>query len=266
MNYRTIVLAISSLTTVFAVTGCNPDDTEPTDQTDDSDSEGNHDDVPFGGDWVDAYNGTHSISNDDWAMGDSLFTFLEVDATEGVIIAENDAGNEYNPGLFTRFDWVVVDDQPWFCQTAYDAADADAARDTAAADASDPANGGCNTFAWSRLYVPLDIRGDWTDNFGGTHSVREWTWNMGETGTFHVSAYSNDDRVIIAQNDAANQYNADLWSRFDWTEQEGLVYFCQTAYAAATKAEAEATEAADPTDPATTGCGGFSWSSLTEAQ
>ena len=87
---------------------------------------------------------------------------------------------------------------------------------------------------------------------------------FGSPSAFHYSQFSNTDQFIIAQNDDANDYNAGKWSRFDWTWTGGdtQLWFCQTAYAAESEADALGTTAADDSDPANTGCGGFAWSQL----
>ena len=61
--------------------------------------------------------------------------------------------------------------------------------------------------------------------------------------------------------DAANAYNPDLWSHFQWVYADDALYYCQSAYDAA-DAETAAQTTADSDDLAT-GCGGFSWSTLT---
>ena len=112
----------------------------------------------------------------------------------------------------------------------------------------------------------IEIAGTYTDNFGGGHVIDDTSWTQTGFGTsvFHISQYDNDSNFAIAQNDAANEYNPSLFSRFDWTtDSSGQLWFCQTAYDAATAADALATAAADTTDPATAGCGGFSWTMLT---
>ncbi len=111
--------------------------------------------------------------------------------------------------------------------------------------------------------APLEIEGKYTDGWGGTHEVTSQTWTMDGTGVFQIAEYDNDGNWLVAQNDAANAYNPGLWSRMDWTVHESTLYFCQTAYAAASQQAAKDTPAADATDPATTGCGGFAWSTLT---
>ena len=231
MTHRTIILlaGLAGLTTA-----CGGDDdtlsSDPTDPTrefdvglpDDEDTDWPidrtedppMDAVPFAGDWVDGWDSAHEVSDTDWTMGDSLFAFVEVDADERHIIAENDGDNPYFPGKYSRFDWTVVDEVTWFCQTAFDADDADAARAVTSADDSDPSTGGCGGFAWSRLYAPLPIRGSWTDNWGGGHVVREWAWSSGDS-RFDISAYDVDGGWIVAQNASDNAWNPDLWSRFE---------------------------------------------------
>ncbi len=111
----------------------------------------------------------------------------------------------------------------------------------------------------------LAIAGSYTDNWGGTHEITDGSWVQGSS-TYHITQFDNDAMFAIAHNDSGNEYNPDLFSRFDWaTDGSGQLWYCQTAYAAADEAEALATAAADPTDPATTGCGGFSWTQLISA-
>jgi hypothetical protein len=84
-------------------------------------------------------------------MGASVFRIVQVDNPHSFLIAQNDSGNKYNPGAWSRFDWTYDDsDVLWYCQTAYAAESQEAAQQTAAADASNLA-AGCSGFAWSRL-------------------------------------------------------------------------------------------------------------------
>ncbi|HNC98117.1 MAG TPA: hypothetical protein PKW90_18440, partial [Myxococcota bacterium] len=175
------------------------------------------------------------------------------------LVAQNDAINTYFPGLWSRFDWTMSGSTLYYCQIAYDAADAATA---AAASGADPSNlsSGCNGFGWSRLRPQLEIRGNWVDDWGGSHSISEDLWDMSGS-SFHISSYDNFNHYAIAQNDAANAWYPEFWSRFDWTWNGSSYYYCQTAYNAATEADALATPAANSAD-LSTGCGGFSWSKL----
>ena len=114
----------------------------------------------------------------------------------------------------------------------------------------------------------LSIGGVWTDGWAN-HSVDNEGWVMdaidgSSTSFFHISQYDNDFGVVIAQNDSANAWNADLWSRFDWTfDGTGALWYCQSAYDAADETVALDTPAATSDDPAAGGCDGFAWSALT---
>lgn len=261
----------------LALTACPPPiDSEPssssTDSTPGSESGSSEtapteslpdDAMPLAGGWVDNWEGTHLIDNDEWAMGESVFHLSVVDASEGWAVAQNSEDNDWSPGLWSRFDWVEASHNGWwFCQTSFDSPTEDDAIDTPPADPTDPATSGCGGFGWSRLYVPLPIRGSYVDGWEGSHDIREWTWTMGDS-VFHVVDYNVDERWIIAQNDEDNDWNPELWSRFDWAEHDEAIWFCQTAFDAATEQAARDTPPADDTDPESSGCGGFSWSSLT---
>ena len=68
----------------------------------------------------------------------------------------------------------------------------------------------------------------------------------------------------MAQNGPDNSYNPSLWSRFDWTyDDTGALYYCQSAYNAATQAEAAAASEPDASAPGLGGCGSFLWTALT---
>ena len=108
--------------------------------------------------------------------------------------------------------------------------------------------------------LPLEIAGSYVDDWGIQHEVTDATWTMDES-VFHVSSYSNDEEFLVAQNDADNQWNPDMWSRFDWTWDGQDLYFCQIVYDAITEQEAAGNTGADRADLAA-GCSGFGWSRL----
>ena len=113
----------------------------------------------------------------------------------------------------------------------------------------------------------LAIIGDYVDNFGGVHRVSQTVWISGwspAAPTYAITQFDNDAQFLIAQNGADNTFSPDLYSRFDWAEADGKLYFCQSAFDAATEAAALAASA-DASDLAA-GCGGFGWSELIEGQ
>ena len=111
----------------------------------------------------------------------------------------------------------------------------------------------------------IAIAGSYTDGWGGDHEITNTSWaQYGGTTNFAIVSYDNDEQMAIAQNDSANAYNPDLWSRFDWhTDGDGNLWYCQGTYDAATQADAESAAAPDTSDPANSGCGTFSWTQLT---
>jgi hypothetical protein len=148
----------------------------------------------------------------------------------------------------------------YYCQAAYDAANESDAM-AAAADATDLA-AGCGGFGWSILRGSLAISGDYDDNWGGSHSINAFSWTSGSS-SYDISQYDNDAGWIVAQNGSTNSWNAGLWSKFEWTmDSNQVLYYCQSAYDAASETVAMAA-AADAND-LTGGCGGFGWSILSE--
>jgi hypothetical protein len=212
--------------------------------------------------WNDSYGFAHEIDHQTWRQDFGAWHIARWDVASGAIFARNDASNTYFPNRWSRFDTTVQAGQVWYCQTAYAEPTLADAVATPAADATDLASG-CAGFAWSQL-VPSapDIEGVWSDAYGTSHTIDAFVWDQGWT-SFAVERYSNLDQVFIAQNAPNAPFFPGLWSRFDWTEVAGDVWYCQTAYDAASAWEARQTPAADATDPANTGCGGFAWTQLT---
>jgi hypothetical protein len=114
----------------------------------------------------------------------------------------------------------------------------------------------------------LEIAGTWLEEFspgrGVDHVIDETAWEqLSEFGdaVFHVGAYDNAARFVVAQGDAANAFYPELWSRFDWTWDGDALYYCTAVFDAPTLEDALAAPATDPADLAM-GCGGFPWSAL----
>jgi hypothetical protein len=75
--------------------------------------------------------------------------------------------------------------------------------------------------------------------------------------------FDSENDYIIAQNDSANGYNPDKWSRFDYLFDTLKLYICQIVYDKDTMQEAIDSTAANRADLAA-GCNGFGWTELTE--
>lgn len=109
----------------------------------------------------------------------------------------------------------------------------------------------------------IAIAGEWVDDFGGSHSITDETWTQTygpDSFGYTFASYDNDGGVVIASSD-----DDGTWSRFDWTFVDQTLWYCQTGFALPTQQDAEQTPAADPSDPGSGGCGGFSWSRLSPA-
>ena len=225
------------------------------------------------GAYTDDFDGRHAIGTT-WSMeagGDTLrFAFLQVDDAGRWGVAQNDPANAFSPSLFSRFDWTTADDDAlFFCQTAFDAESAAAAAAIPAADASDPAAGGCADFPWSRLRpVGPGIEGSWRDDYGTDHAVGAESWTQSgdpAASTFRFVQVDPDAGWVVARNGAANAFSPGLWSRFDWARAGDDLWFCQTRYDAPTRADAARAPPADASDPSTGGCSDFPWSHLAPA-
>jgi hypothetical protein len=116
--------------------------------------------------------------------------------------------------------------------------------------------------AGGALASGLAIEGSYMGEFMDHYTVTSSTWSSGGS-VYHIAAFDNAEHWIVARNDQANLYNPCAWSRFDWTEADGALYYCTTAFNAVSEEAARATPAADASDPATQGCSGFAWSKLT---
>jgi hypothetical protein len=215
--------------------------------------------------WDDAWGGEHVIDPFTWWNGASSYAIARIDDANSWLVAQNAATNDWNPGLWSRFDWTWdAEGAAYYCQTAYAAESEDAAVATPAADAGDLA-AGCGGFSWTEIRPMLSIGGVWTDAWGGSHFIDAFAWRY-EFTVYSVTEANDAEGWLVAQNAATNEWNPGLWSRFDWTwDGDGLLWYCQTAYAAESEEAARATPAADPADPGTTGCGGFSWTSMSPA-
>lgn len=106
---------------------------------------------------------------------------------------------------------------------------------------------------------PPEIVGVWESNFGEIEDISEESW-----GDTTLVAWDNAENWAVRQNAADAEYFPSTFSKVVWTEpgDDGF-YYCTVAFGLDTAAAAEnSTNVADTTDPATSGCGDFSWTKL----
>ena len=238
-------------------TGDINEDTGDTDEVEEED-------LAIIGEYDDSWGGIQIIDEDLWSSGDFSFEISQYNNEEHVVIAQNAADNEWNPSLWSKFQWTYDPQQNLFyCQVSFDAADE---ADAISTPPADPTNieSGCNLFGWTMLRSPLSISGIYVDNWGSNHDINSFRWILGYEGSdpsiFQIIEIHEDEEWLVAQNGFNNEWNPELWSKFEWTESEGALYYCQSAYDAGSL-ETAAAATADRSDLAT-GCGENAWSEL----
>ena len=274
-----------------------PGDDDATPPPGDDDTTGDENALAIAGTYNDTNGYFHEITSTQWAMystqGDAFYRVSAYSNDDTYVIAQNDASNAENPGLWSRFDWVIWDDDVWICHTATDAESEDAALASDTADASNPPGGGCHDSAWNHLIAtdgeppsggsggdtgggdtggntygtdddtaPLEIIGTWQDTELVFHEIDSEYWSIiinGELDSLYIiDHYSNSEEYVIAQSFDIVDESAGLWSRFDWISYNDDLWYCHTTADAASAEEAEAMEP-DETNPPAEGCGDGPW-------
>lgn len=222
----------------------------------------------IGGFYVDSYKGAHGISSSLWLNGASSYSITKIDSSNDYMIGRNGDANPYNPGKYSRLDWTSdPSGDLYYCQSAYDKDSAAEAEQVSAPDSSDPANKGCgiSSFPWTKLTAFTELKGNFVDNYSGSHTIASGLWISGDS-TFRVEQIDTSNDCFIAKNAADNSYYPNLFSRFDWTvDGSGETYYCQSAYDKSSASEAASVAAPDASNPGQSGCGAFdfAWTRLT---
>jgi len=111
------------------------------------------------GTFEDDYYITYEISATKWTQHpSSTYHISEWHAEDQFMIAQNDSLNSSAAGLWTRIDWMKLENMDpftWaFCLAAYEAATMEDARNTITADRSIPKTG-CGSHPFSRMQVRI---------------------------------------------------------------------------------------------------------------
>lgn len=114
--------------------------------------------LEIAGTWLEDIGGgdaiLHAVDEAQWAtsspFGDALYHVETYDNDARWVVAQGDAGNEFFPELYNKFNWHWDGDTLFYCTAAYDAATAE---DAMAAPDADPGDlmVGCGGFPWSLL-------------------------------------------------------------------------------------------------------------------
>jgi hypothetical protein len=111
------------------------------------------------------YRAYHVINEQTWTIecnGEKplVFNLLRIEEPSeennyvGLILAQNDSQNQFNPNLYSKFNFMYYEDSLWYCQIAFDTESKGDAASRECADKTAPETGGCGKFRWSKL-VPL---------------------------------------------------------------------------------------------------------------
>ena len=107
------------------------------------------------GNYTDEFASDHQITEDTWtSFGGLSVVHIEVYSNAlNFLAGRNDVVNSFDPGKYSRYDWVMFNGHLYYCTTAYDADSLNGAL-LGTTDASDPTAGGCNAkndFPWTDL-------------------------------------------------------------------------------------------------------------------
>lgn len=114
-------------------------------------------DIELLGSWTDNWGGIYTITNDIWTTdyfgSASTSSIVQVLNESNTVIVQSPPDDLYTPNKFNKIVWTdVVNDSSYYCivvfgmNTAQEALD-----DTTVADPSNPDNGGCSGFSWTKL-------------------------------------------------------------------------------------------------------------------
>lgn len=107
---------------------------------------------------------------------------------------------------------------------------------------------------------PFELIGEYDNNFGGPEIITADAWNDSD-----IVGYDNVDNVVYLQLPADDDFNPSKFTKVVYTEPtDGSFFYCWVAFGLDTLDDAQASTAtADASDPATSGCDGFSWTKAT---
>jgi len=112
--------------------------------------------------------------------------------------------------------------------------------------------------------APIELIGSWTNNYDGTETITEDSWDNGYS-VLTIASFDNEDNWAVVQSPADDEYTPNQYSKYVWTELDaGVVFYCTVSYGLETQEEAEASEdTSDDSAPLDGGCNGFAWTQLT---
>ncbi len=207
--------------------------------------------------------GSEEIITDERFNGAAIQRF---DNGERWLVTQTSTSSSFNPGLYNRIAWTLpTGDIFYYCFEDFGLPSVEAAAtSTMRADPSNPEDGGCGMFSWTRLRRALAIRGEYDNNFGGSETITAVTWTAYGSPS-RIVDWDDGERWVITQNPEDAMFGPNLFNRVVYTEPNpaGSFYHCTVEFGLETAAAARMSAAtADATDPENSGCGMFPWTRL----
>ena len=209
------------------------------------------------GDWEDAFGDLHSITQQEWINPTGVFNITQFDNDAGWLIAQNDAGNPFNAGKYSKFEWLDDNQgQSFFCQSVFEAnTEGEAA--TISAD-RDNLETGCREMGWKRYRSAMPLRGTHIDDSSMPHTINAFRWTWGAY-IYHIVEFPYQDQLVITRNDQNNPTGSSQWSQLAWVEDSGSIWVCNAGIAEDIESAREFTP---DRSNVVSGCNGDGWSQL----
>ncbi len=273
MNIRNVcIAAIAAFVSLAVSVGCGPADDQPVpdtgvdsgmmdighDATDAGDGGmedgGMPSELEVAGTWISNFGTVRELTSDSWGQQ----TIVEFSNEQDYAITRTmgESGETYS-----KLVWTQAPEPPfYYCTVDFGLESAEAARNTdKTADASNPSEGGCGMFAWTKMRKPIEITGRYDDQFDNTpvFEITPKVWNTQGIGASIVD-WSNEDNWAITQNPEDAEFSPEKYNRIVWIEPEesGLTYYCTVDFGLDTEEAARnSMKTADPSNPEMGGCG-----------
>ncbi len=224
--------------------------------------------LAIAGVWESAFGGNETLSDTAWATPYGVASVAKFDNDKRWVITQNSKDDKFNPNTFSKVVWTAPKTETkdgfalssiYVCTVDFGLATADLAEATTkTADDSDPAKSGCGSFGWTQLSA-VEVAGTWKTNFGSEEQINRQAW-----GFAWLRAFTNGKNVAYTQNPEDAKYGPSTFNKLTWTTtKDGKWFYCTVDFGLKSLADAQkSTKEADATDPAKSGCGGFSWTEM----
>ena len=129
------------------------------DSDSDTDGDTDADGLEIKGTWTTSFGDTHIVEEEKWSESGeteegtflSIFHIQHYSNDDNYVVMENDGGNDFDAGLWSRFHWAWVGSSLYYCPISFSEQSESAAMTLESPDSSDPVNGGCLDLGW----IPL---------------------------------------------------------------------------------------------------------------